>query len=191
MEPADEVKDPALTAAVLEIERHVAEDGWDQPSRLYGLVPTAWLARHEPALATQLGLVEVDGDESLTPVEHHQSLEEAIEEIVWPDSFSGCAAAVERLVLPPEADADRPEDEAAVAEWAAQHPLRQEVRIVAGVTRTGSTFCALRLRSHDDDLSVATSTDLAPGLLELLERSLDPHPDDPSDRSRNDLEANP
>ena len=34
-------EDPALAAAVLEIEAHVARDGWDQPARLYALVDTA------------------------------------------------------------------------------------------------------------------------------------------------------
>lgn len=173
---ADLDTDPALAAAVLEIERHVAGDGWDQRSRLFGLVPTGWLITHEPQLAAQLALDPQAEEGALTSVEHHEPMEEAIEAIVWPASFTGCAAAVERVVLPPEADADRPDDEAAVAQWAHEHPLRQEVRIVAGVTRSGATYCALRLRSHDDDLSVATSTDLAPGLLELLQRSLEPPP---------------
>ena len=31
----------SLRAAVLEIEAHAAEAGWDQPARLYALVPTA------------------------------------------------------------------------------------------------------------------------------------------------------
>ena len=37
--------DPALAAAVLEIENHIAESGWDQPARLYALVETARLVR--------------------------------------------------------------------------------------------------------------------------------------------------
>ena len=47
---------PALAAAVLEIESHIAEGGWDQPARLYALVPTADLVRREPALASAMGL---------------------------------------------------------------------------------------------------------------------------------------
>ena len=35
--------DPALAAAVLEIESHIAAEGWDQPARLYALVDTAAL----------------------------------------------------------------------------------------------------------------------------------------------------
>ncbi len=69
---------------------------------------------------------------------------------MWPEDVTGCAAVVERLVLPPDADAQIPEDPTAAEEFAREHPDRQEVRIVAGVTRTGSTYCALRLRAHDD-----------------------------------------
>ena len=47
------------------------------------------------------------------------------------------------------------------------------MRIVAGVTRAGAAYCALRLREHDDDLSVVAGTDLVPGLLELLRTTLD------------------
>ena len=41
--PLDELidgVDPALASAVLEIEQHIATSGWDQPARLYALVPT-------------------------------------------------------------------------------------------------------------------------------------------------------
>ncbi len=42
--------DPALAAAVLELEGHHARAGWDQPARLYALVDTAQLVEQEPAL---------------------------------------------------------------------------------------------------------------------------------------------
>ncbi len=87
---------------------------------------------------------------------------------MWPAGVAGCAAVVERLVLPPDADAELPDDPAAAEEFAREHPDRQEVRIVAGATRAGSTYCALRLRAHDDDQSVVGGADLVPGLLELL-----------------------
>jgi len=47
------------------------------------------------------------------------------------------------------------------------------VRIVAGATRSGSTYCALRMRSHDDALSVLEAPDLVPALLELLRSTLE------------------
>ncbi len=175
---ADLDTDPALAAAVLEIEAHIAEGGWDQPARLYALVDTGQLVEREPALAAAMGLDAASEQGSLTPVEQDQlapdrPLESVLEAIVWPAGVAGCAAVVERLVLPPDADAEIPEDRARAEEYAREHPDRQEVRIVAGVTRGGSTYCALRLRAHDDAQSVVGSTDLVPALLELLRSTLD------------------
>lgn len=170
-------QDPALAAAVLEIESHVAEAGWDQPARLYALVDTARIVAQEPALAAQMGLDAAAEEGSFTPVEQDalpdQPLEVTLESIAWPSEVTGCAAVVERLVLPPDVDAEIPEDPAAAEEFASNHPLRQEVRIVAGATRAGATYCALRLRAHDDDQSVVDGTELVPGLLELLRSTLE------------------
>ena len=66
-----------------------------------------------------------------------------------------------------------PDDPVGAAEFASTHPLRQEVRIVAGATRAGATYCALRMRSHDDDQSVVGGIDLVPELLELLASTLE------------------
>lgn len=170
--------DPALAAAVLEIESHLAKGGWDQPSRLYALVDTAQLVDQEPQLAAALGLDEPAEEGSLTPVEQDevdpgQSLEELLPTIQWPASVTGCAAVVERVVLPPAADAEIPENPDEATEYAAQHPDRAEVRIVAGVTRHGASYCAVRSREHDDDLSVMGGADLVPALLQLLRGTLD------------------
>lgn len=175
---ADLDVDPALAAAVLEIESHIAGGGWDQPARLYALVDTAQLVEREPALAAAMGLDASSAKGSLTPVEQDQlaadqPLESVLESIVWPAGVAGCAAVVERLVLPPDADGQVPEDPALAEEFAREHPDRQEVRIVAGTTRAGSTYCALRLRAHDDDASVVGGADLVPGLLALLRATLD------------------
>ena len=165
--------DAVLKAAVREIEAHAAEAGWDQPARLYALVPTSDLLAREPRLAAAMGLDETSAAGSLTPVEQDQmpaerTLEQTLEQIMWPAEVFGCAAVVERLVLPPGADASIPEDPDAALEYAGAHPDRQEVRIVAGATREGATYCALRMKSHDDDMSVVESTDLVPALLNLL-----------------------
>jgi hypothetical protein len=170
--------DPALAAAVLEIETHTAAAGWDQPARLYALVDTARLVDREPALAASIGLDDASAEGSLTPVEQDQlgpgaDLERTLETIMWPPTVTGCAAVVERLVLPPGADGGLPADLEDALEFAREHPDRQEVRIVAGVTRAGATYCAFRLRAHDDDLSVVAGTGLVPGLLELLRGTLD------------------
>ncbi|GCD91539.1 PPA1309 family protein [Nocardioides sp. LS1] len=182
---ADLDVDPALAAAVLEIEQHIAQGGWDQPARLYALVDTARLVAQEPALASAMGLDASSAQGSLTPVEQDQlapdrPLETVLESIVWPDGVAGCAAVVERLVLPPDADDQIPDDPAGAEEFAREHPDRQEVRIVAGATRAGSTYCALRLRAHDDDQSVVGGADLVPQLLALLGATLtdDEHTED-------------
>jgi hypothetical protein len=170
--------DPALAAAVLEIESHVAGLGWDQPARMYALVGTQRLVESEPELAASMGLDQAAAQGSLTPVEQDQMppdqpLEQVLESIVWPERVDGCAVVLERLVLPPGSDAQIPEDPVEAGEFARHHPMRQEVRLVAGVTRTGSTYCALRLRAHDDQQSVVDGTDLVPGLIALLSSTFD------------------
>lgn len=169
--------DPALAAAVLEIESHVASEGWDRVSRLFALVDTHQLVTHEPELAAAMGLDESSAQGSFTPVEQEldpaRPLEQILEEIMWPPGVTGCAAVVERLVLPPSADGHVPEEAEAAAAYAADHPDRQEVRIVAGATRAGATYCALRLRAHDDEQSVVGGPDLVPGLLDRLRTTLE------------------
>lgn len=169
----------ALQAVVRELEAHAAGEGWDRPERLFALVPTAELVSREPQLADALGLPPDAEPQGLTPVEQEalppgSNLEDVLAQIVWPSEVAGCAAIAERLVLPPEADAHIPEDPAEAQAFAAGHPGREEVRIVAAALRGGDSACALRLRSHDDAESVLTSPDLVPGLLTLLHATLDP-----------------
>ena len=176
--PAGPEVDPVLRAAVREIEEHASEAGWDQPARLYALVPTTDRLVREPALAAAMGLEESTAAGSLTPIEQDEvpvdkPLESVLEQIMWPAEVFGCAAVVERLVLPPDADQQMPDDPRSAEEYAAAHPDRQEVRIVAGATRDGSTYCALRMRSHDDAFSVLESPDLVPALLELVRSTLE------------------
>ena len=169
--------DDGLPTAVLEIERHAARSGWDQPARLFALVETARLAEREPALAGTLG------DARLTPVEQEglaagTALEEQLGSITWPEGVHGCAALVERVVLPPDVEAVLPDEPSRAAAYASEHPDRQEVRIVAAATRTGASYCAMRLRAHDDDASVLTGPDLVPALVALVRATLDEDPVD-------------
>jgi hypothetical protein len=179
MEPVDlpdeksaEVPVP-LKQVVREIEAHASSLGWDQPALLFALVETDELLAAEPALAAQLGVEPGDG---LTPVMQElpedEALEATLEQIEWPAQVFGCAAVIERLVLPPEVDGQIPDDSAAALEYAATHPDRHEVRMVAAATRDGATYCALRLRSHDDDFAVIEGADLVPALLELVKGTL-------------------
>jgi hypothetical protein len=169
--------DPALREAVLELETHAAEAGWDQPARLYALVDTDELLRMEPGIASVMGLSAESS--ALTAIEQEQlpdsGLEEALLGIEWPDEVSGCAAVVERFVLPPSAEGQIPDDDESARAFAAEHPERQEVRIVAAALRDGATYAALRLRAHDDPGSVLEGTDLVPSLLQLLQDTLDEH----------------
>lgn len=175
--------DPALASAVLEIEQHASSLGWDQPAKLFALVDTADLVRHEPALAAAMGLDDAAEQGSLTAVEQDGldpavPLEQSLETISWPAGVTGCAAVVERFVLPPGADDDLPTDPDQAASYAAEHPDRQELRMVAGATRAGATYCAMRFRSHDDDTKVVGGADLVPALLEMLAATLTDEPVD-------------
>ena len=60
--------DAVLQAAVREIESHASDAGWDQPARLYALVPTSDLVSREPALAAAMGIDDGSAAGSLTPV---------------------------------------------------------------------------------------------------------------------------
>ncbi len=166
-----------LTRAVLEIDTYASGLGWDQPARLFALVDTARLRAQEPALAQQLGLDEQSSTGGLTPIEQEelpagQALDEFLATIAWPEVIAGCALTVERLMLPPSAEATIPEDlngdDGALAAWVAKHPERQEVRMTVGVLREGARESAVRLRSKDSATEVLTGADLVPGLAEAL-----------------------
>ncbi|MEU8530611.1 MULTISPECIES: PPA1309 family protein [Streptomyces] len=164
-----------LTRAVLEIDEYASGLGWDQPARLFALVDTARLRAREPGLASQLGL---DGDEAaaqFTPIEQDKlpagkALDEFLGTIAWPDAVAGCALTVERLMLPPSAEASVPEglSEKQLAKWVAGHPDRQEVRMTVAVLRDGARESAVRLRAKDSPTEVLTGADLVPGLAEAL-----------------------
>lgn len=160
-----------------ELEAHASAAGWDQPEQLFALAVTADLLRDEPELAAALGMDTSLELSELTPIEQEltagQRLEEVLASISWPAEVAGVAAIAERLVLPPDADGQVPQDPIQAQEYAANHPDRQEVRIVAAVLRTGETACALRLKSHDADDLVLTGPDLVPGLLVQLHATLD------------------
>ncbi|MDX2604612.1 PPA1309 family protein [Streptomyces caniscabiei] len=164
-----------LTRAVLEIDEYAAGLGWDQPARLFALVDTARLRSQEPALAAQLGLQDESETVGLTPIEQDEipagkALDEFLGTIAWPDAVVGCALTVERLMLPPSAEASVPEDldGARLTKWVASHPDRQEVRMTVAVLRDGSRDSALRLREKDSPTEVLTGPELVPGLAEAL-----------------------
>ncbi len=164
---------PLVTSA-LETERHVAAAGWDQPPRLFALVRTAGLLEREPHLQAELGAAQEDG---FTAIEQEglpatDSLESLLAQLAWPSEVDGVALAVERLVVPPEADQDLPEDPDQAAQTLAAHPDRKDVRLLVAVLRDGESACLLRQRDHDTDDKVASGPDIAPGLVQALSATL-------------------
>ncbi|MEU6574306.1 PPA1309 family protein [Streptomyces sp. NPDC046805] len=165
-----------LTRAVLEIDEYASGLGWGRPARLFALVDTARLRAQEPALAAQLGLHDEEAETTgLTPIEQDEipadkPLDEFLATIAWPDPVVGCALTVERLMLPPSAEAQVPQgmDEAKLTKWVASHPERQEVRMTVAVLRDGTRESALRLREKDSATEVLTGPDLVPGLAQAL-----------------------
>lgn len=176
-EPTGEPTVEPLTLAALETERHVAASGWDQPPRLFALVATAGLVAREPQLAAGLDSRDL-APGALTAVEQEglpstASLESMLGRLAWPETVDGVALAVERLVVPPEAERDLPADADEAARLLAAHPGREDVRLLVAVHRDGRAICLLRQRSHDRDDRVATGPDLAPGLVHALRATLE------------------
>lgn len=165
-----------LDRLTVDIERHAAAAGWDQPARLFALVETADLLRREPALADDLGLRTAEPG-ALTPVDQgdlpaYSSIDELLGGITWPADVLGSALTVERLMVPPEVEKDMPQDEDEALRWLAEHPGRQEVRLVVAVLRDGSRSAAIRMRAHDDETEVLTGENLVPGLADALSATL-------------------
>lgn len=173
------VSESGLRQAVLEIDAALAESGWDQPPRLYALVGTRALLDREPGLAESLGLqggATGQPAAGLTAVEQDplppdRPLEDLLAGIEWPPDVDGCAAAIERLVLPPSAEPGMPADPAAMRTYASQHPDRHEVRIVAAALRGGQAHCTLRIRGHEDG-DLLEGADLVPGLVAMIAGTL-------------------
>lgn len=184
-EPAQPSQDQApvpyspLAGVVRELEQHVAVEGWDQPPRLFALVLTTELLAREPHLADVLGVSEdATAVADYTSLEQEElpsyaTLEDLLAGITWPAEVAGAALVVERLMLPPEAEADLPEDENEALTALHSHPAREEIRLAVAVLRDGQRYCALRLRSHDDPIQVITGADLTPSLPEQLLATLD------------------
>lgn len=167
--------DHALEAVLLDIEKHVAHLGWDQPARLFALVPTAELLAAEPSLAEALGREASDPD-GLTAVEQEgfntgADLLDDLQRVAWPAGVVGCALSVERVFVPASVESDIPDDPDAAAAFVNHHDLRQDLRVVAGVTRAGTAHALARLKTAPDE--VLSGPDLVPGLLTALAHTLD------------------
>lgn len=166
--------DPSrLIACLADIERHVGENGWDQPARLFALVGTAALLEVEPQLR---GRVPETADDALTAVEQDDfasgvDVLERLDQIFFPASVDGVAIAMERTFLPAKFEAEIPKDPDEAVDYVMRHPEKTDVRVVVGVLRDGTQHGLARLVSNPDDLLGAA--DLVPGLTEALNRTLE------------------
>lgn len=165
-----------LLQTLVEIERHVADSGWDQAPLLFALASTADLIVREPAFAAQLGLDAADlPDDALTPVEQDAlpdgPLDESLAQLAWPPEVAGCALVQEVVMLPPDAEDAMPRH-ADVVDWAGSHPERREARLAVAVLRDGTRACTLRLRGADEE-ELLVGPDLAPALADALAATLD------------------
>ena len=118
----------ALVAALAEIERHVGQAGWDQPARLFALVPTAELIAAEPSLETQLARPGGLTPDALSSIEQDgfhagEDILDALAQITWPPAVHGVAIALERLFLPATLEAELPTDADDAAVRAAKPPV--------------------------------------------------------------------
>ena len=171
---ADDVQ--RLVLVLREVEDFVADGGWDQPARLFALVPTGELLAREPRL---VGVVAGDDADGLTPVEQEElpeyaTLEELLAGLAWPPGVVGAALVVERVVLPAEVEDELPDDEAEALAVLADHPARQDVRLAVAVLRDGARASTVRVRTHDASSDVLEGSDLVPGLGDALAATLEP-----------------
>ena len=166
--------DPSrLIACLADIERHVSDNGWDQPARLFALVATSTLLEVEPQLK---GRVPETAADALTAVEQDDfasgvDVQERLHQIFFPETVDGVAIAMERTFLPPKFEDEIPDDPEAAADFVMQHPEKTDVRVVVGVLRDGTQHGLARLVSNPEDLLGAA--DLVPGLTEALNRTLE------------------
>ena len=173
----------ALARAVIELEEHAAQRGWDAPVGIFALVGTAAALEQDPALAEVLddaALAEARHDpQALTMIEQENlpaaaDLEDLLAQIAWPSTVDGTALVVERVVLPTEAEQEAAaiQDPQERLDFLNERPDREDVRMVVGVLRTGESWCAVRSRSRDSSDQVMNGEALVPGLVEALSSTL-------------------
>ena len=166
------VTDP-LSIAALDTERHVGSAGWDQPPRLFALVPTAELLTREPQLAAGLTVSDqIEG--ALTAIEQEDlpetdSIESLLGQIAWPDTVARLRHR-RRAPRRPTGGRARPPLATTTRRWPSSPgtPTVATSGCSRPSTRDGSSICLLRQREHDSDDRVATGSDIAPGLVAAL-----------------------
>lgn len=162
----------AIANTAYNIDRELAGLGWDQAPALFALVKTANLLEQDIPEEVRISASQqvADDPNHYTAVlqDIDTDLLEKLPQIWWPENVDGTAVAIERVVLPPSAEADIPADPKARDEFLANHPDRDEVRVVVAVLRDGESWCTLRARSADTASKVAGGAMLVPDLVKAL-----------------------
>ena len=158
-----------IEQAVNEIEAYVAADGWDGPVRVFSLVDAETAMSVNSALAAELpadaaGLLSIEQE----GLPSSDSIDELLGRLAWPDAVDGAAISLERVTLPPEAEAEIPDDTEEARRFVAADPRREDIRMVVGVLRNGESWCTIRLRSHDSQAEAISGADLVPEMIEAL-----------------------
>lgn len=168
----------ALIAALIEVERHVGRFGWDQPARLFALVPTAELITAEPSLAAHLGPgAEQAPDGAYSSIEQEDfrsgdDLVTTLNRLTWPETVHGCVLSLERTFLPPRYEDEIPDDPNEAERFVNAHEHRQDMRVVVGVLRSGESHGVARVKSEPNEL--LGGPELAPGIARTLANTLKP-----------------
>lgn len=177
----DTDRSTALAAAIGDLERHASARGWDAPVGVFALVRTADAIGANPDLSARLDdeiVTAAQADpQHLMSIEQDglpesSTLEELLAQLAWPPSVDGAAIVTERIVVPPEAEQGMPQDPDDAVAYLMAHPERQDVRVAAGVLRSGESWCVLRSRHNDSDDAVAGGPDAVPGLVHALAATL-------------------
>lgn len=162
----------AIANTAYRIDKELSVYGWDQAPCLFALVKTAHLLEQdlpeEVARAARADVAQDSQHYTAVLQELSGDLEQVLGSIWWPDNVEGAAISLERIVLPPQAEADVPSDQKEREEFLVNHPDRDDVRIVVAVLRDGPSWCTLRARSQDSDAKVAGGSELVPELVEAL-----------------------
>jgi hypothetical protein len=171
----------ALAVVVRDIERSAARVGWDHAPSLYALVPTRDLIGQQGVPSDIAGQLRRGWDGTpfhLSAIIQEDlpddELEEVLGHLAWPDSVAGAALTVERIIVPPEVEAQAPEDPDEALAFISSHPSRTDVRLAVGVLRSGETWTAVRTRAFDADDQVGQGANLVPGLTQALMASFAP-----------------
>ena len=195
---ARHLDDPALAAAVLEIEAHIAEAGWDQPARLYALVDTAALVAQRAGAGRRDGPRRVRGararctPSSRTSCRPTSRSRRCCESIIWPDErrrlrrrrrAAGAAAGASTTRSP----TTRPPPRSSPASTPTARRCGSSPARPAPGRRTVPCGCAPTTTTSRS----SAGTDLVPGLLELLRARSTTWTDDADERDCFDERARP